>query len=81
MRLFVEEYPYKSEEARTILSRFEPNETNNGLSSKYVGYCYDGDIHDCIFFLPKVICNVQDEIFGLKPEQITPIQVNSATRV
>lgn len=79
MRLFVEEYPYNSEEARAILSRFEPKETESGISSKHVGYCYDKDIQDCIFFLPKVICNTNNEVFGLKPEQIINVQESSLT--
>lgn len=79
MRLFVEEYPYSSEEAKAILSRFEPKETEKGISSEYVGYCYDKDIQDCIFFLPKVICNIKDEVFGHKPEQIINVQESGLT--
>ena len=74
MRIFVEEYPYRSEAAKAILDNFEPKTTENGVSSEYVGYCYDKNIQDCVFFLPKVICDVNDKVFGLDPEQIVNVR-------
>lgn len=75
MKLLIEEYPYKSALAQKILSRFDPKETKSGLSSGYVGYCFNKELQDCIFFLPKVILNTEDKVFDtFSPDEIVDVE-------
>lgn len=57
MRIVIEDYPYKEEQLRKIvpprLLDF-PNKAGE-IRPPYVGYCFNPNINDCIFFLPKVV--------------------------
>ena len=56
MRLIIEDYPYKAESVEPILQGIEPLHNKEGLVRvNYVGYCYNKNVRDCVFFLPKVI--------------------------
>lgn len=64
MKILVEDYPYSSLAVAGILSDFEPKSGKNGVSSSYVGYCFSRELNDCCFFLPKVILNKENKVFG-----------------
>ena len=71
MKILVEDYPYNSPAAVGILSDFEPKTGKKGVSSSYVGYCFSKKLNDCCFFLPKVILNKDNKVFGdIEPETI-----------
>ncbi len=91
MLLFIEGYPYnldyqvrKDKTVRDVLRGvISVPELENVISPEYVGYCYNKDINDVIFFLPKVVLtgenlkadeienkNKKDTIFGASPEEI-----------
>lgn len=87
MLLFIEGYPYNLDQPvkgnltvkdilRGVVSIPEYETT---LSLEYVGYCYNKEVNDVIFFLPKVVLtgediskeeNSKDTIFGASPEDI-----------
>jgi len=64
MKLIVEEYKYKSEEAVRIVEGFNHKILKDGMSTDCVGYCYSKRLDDCVFFVPKVICDTDDKILG-----------------
>ena len=91
MLLFIEGYPYSLEhqvkDGKTVKDIlrgvFSIPELETTISPGYVGYCYNKDINDVIFFLPKVVLTgenidvdnpkagpVNDTIFGASPEKI-----------
>ena len=75
MKLFIEKYPYKSEVAKDLLKDFDPYYTKDGkVTTDFVGYCYDKEEQDCIFILPKVVCDQNDTVFGKDPNDIADIQ-------
>ena len=78
MKILVEDYAYSSPAVAGILADFEPKSGKNGVSSSYVGYCFSKNLKDCCFFLPKVILNKENKVFGeLCPEDIVePAQSN-----
>lgn len=65
MKLFIEGYEYTSIEARQILLEFNHKRLKNGISTDCVGYCYSKSLEDCIFFLPKVVCDTNDKVLGI----------------
>lgn len=79
MRLIIEGHSYDESSIKDFLN-LKVAENGNTLFSKdeklkfktdYVGYCYSKEIDDCIFFLPKVIINNDDEkVFGFSPEEL-----------
>lgn len=69
MKLIVEGYKYQSEKAACILSDFDHKNLDGGVSTDYVGYCYSKSLQDCIFFLPKVICDIKDRVLGVCPPE------------
>lgn len=91
MLLFIEGYPYNldylvkdDKTVRDILRGvISVPELENFHSPEYVGYCYNKQINDVIFFLPKVVLTGEnlkaedaeneyknDTIFGASPEEI-----------
>lgn len=64
MKLIVEEYCYKSTLAREILKGFNHKVLKEGISTDCVGYCYNKHLEDCVFFVPKVICDENNMILG-----------------
>ena len=73
MKIIIEGYQYQEDDVKSTLKGFEPFTKDGKISIDYVGYFYSKEIADCIFFLPKVILNENDEVFGnkgVKPENI-----------
>lgn len=67
MRIIIEEYPYPRATLKKVLPDFDLNLQDDNAQVKvgYVGYCYSPAIKDCVFFLPKVILNEDnDKVFG-----------------
>ena len=57
MRIIIEDYPYEEKELKQVIpSRLLnlPNKKGQ-IRPPYVGYCFNSEINDCIFFLPKVV--------------------------
>ena len=70
MKLIVEEYYYKSALAHDIIRGFNHKILRDGISTDCVGYCYSRQLKDCVFFVPKVICDENDKILGkYSPEE------------
>lgn len=72
MRLLIEEYQYNASDVNESLSGLDALENIDHLVSvNYVGYFYNPTIGDCVFFLPKVLMNQENLVFGhLKPEDL-----------
>lgn len=76
MKLFIEEHRYETDEAKDLLKKILNFEQGGGFSTNMVGYYYSNDINDTVFFLPKVIMDKDDKVFGkCKPEEIIDLQV------
>lgn len=75
MKLFIEEHPYKTEESKALLKKILNFEQGGSFSTDMVGYYYSNDIHDTVFFLPKVVMDKDDKVFGkYAPETIIDLQ-------
>lgn len=75
MKLFIEEHPYKTEESKALLKKILNFEQGGSFSTDMVGYYYSNDIHDTVFFLPKVVMDKEDKVFGkYEPETIIDLQ-------
>lgn len=77
MRLIVEDYKYKADSVQPILKDIinEPKTQDGFVSVNYVGYCYNKNIDDCIFILPKVIIDEAGKVFGhYLPEDIIDVE-------
>jgi len=70
MKLFVEECSYTDQQLGYLPSWCREFCAQRGKIT-YVGYLYNEEINDCIFFLPKVILNTQGLIFNrYSPSQL-----------
>lgn len=60
MRIVIEDFPYDEQKLREIVpARLLDFPNRKGeIRPPYVGYCYNPEINDCIFFLPKVVLTV-----------------------
>ena len=71
MIILVEEYPY---DASLILPYLQGGIENlvgedQKISVGYVGYYFNSNINDCVFFLPKVVMDNTDKVLGkCRPE-------------
>ena len=77
MKLIVEDYKYKADSVQPILKDIinEPRTQDSFVSVNYVGYCYNKNIDDCVFILPKVIIDEEGKVFGNhQPEDIIDIE-------
>ena len=57
MRIVIEDYPYDEKKLRDVVPPRMldfPNKKGE-IRPPYVGYCFNPEINDCIFFLPKVV--------------------------
>lgn len=72
MRILIEGHKYKAQEVRDVLQGIEALEDIEGyVSISYVGYFYNPHINDCVFILPKVLMDENDQVFKhLAPEKI-----------
>lgn len=62
MRLLIEDCKYEGTVAQDFIRRLAPR--NHDGKVRYVGYLYDKDVEDCVFFLPKVILDNSGKILG-----------------
>lgn len=75
MKLFIEEHSYSTEESKALLKKILNFEQGGSFSTDMVGYYYSNDIHDTVFFLPKVVMDKEDKVFGkYAPETIIDLQ-------
>ena len=76
MKILIEEYGYAPQYVEEILQGLESLKNKKGLiSTKYVGYYYNPYIEDCVFFLPKVLLDENNLVFGhIKPEELVDIE-------
>lgn len=89
MRILIEEYQYtltdenRQHDLKCILKELGGFENVEGkISINYVGYYYSAELKDCVFILPKVLINVdenkQELVFGeCHPEDIINIDKDS----
>lgn len=78
MKILIEGYQYKEADVKHILQGFEPYTNRSGAEIDYVGYFFSKEIGDCIFFLPKVLMDENNEILfhkDLTPEKILDLDV------
>ena len=57
MRIVIEDFPYDEQKLREVVPARMldfPNKKGE-IRPPYVGYCFNPEINDCIFFLPKVV--------------------------
>ncbi len=80
MRILIEEYQYEVADVKDILHGIDPLTNIEGkVSIHYVGYYYNSLLRDCVFILPKVLLQGNENssdgkelVFGrYKPEEIT----------
>ena len=78
MKILIEEYGYAPQYVEEIMQGLESLKNKKGLISiNYVGYYYNPYIEDCVFFLPKVLIDENNLVFGhIKPEEIINIEEN-----
>ncbi|MDD7574131.1 MAG: restriction endonuclease [Bacteroidales bacterium] len=79
MRILIEEYQYEVADVKDILHGIDPLTNIEGkVSIHYVGYYYNSLLRDCVFILPKVLLQGNENsadgkelVFGrYKPEKI-----------
>ena len=79
MRILIEEYQYEVADVKDILHGIDPLTNIDGkVSIHYVGYYYNSLLRDCVFILPKVLLQGNENsadgkelVFGrYKPEEI-----------
>ena len=79
MRILIEEYQYEVADVKDILHGIDPLTNIEGkVSIHYVGYYYNSLLKDCVFILPKVLLQGNENsadgkelVFGrYKPEEI-----------
>lgn len=63
MYIVFEEHQYAAEEVKQVLHGIsELQDVDQNVSVGYVGYYYEPSISDCVFILPKVLLNENDEL-------------------
>ncbi len=81
MRIIIEEYSYPRATLKQLLPDFDLNLQDDKSQVKvgYVGYCYSSALKDCVFFLPKVILNAENKVFG-KYDPVLLLDLDDAYR-
>lgn len=63
MYIIFEEHQYEADTVKDVLRGIsELQDVDKMVSVSYVGYYYEPHIHDCVFILPKVLLNEQDQL-------------------
>ena len=63
MYIIFEEHQYNADSVKDVLRGIsELQDVDKMVSVSYVGYYYEPHIHDCVFILPKVLLNEQDQL-------------------
>lgn len=79
MKLLVEGYSYEPEVVRGAIPENKLLLTNGKVSIEHVGYYRSAGCNDFVFFLPKVLLNDQDKVFGnIEPEDIVDLNLDPA---
>ena len=60
MKLLIEDFPYPADKVRGLLGGDQPYESDGFCRIPNVGYYYNPSIHDCVFILPKVILDYNE---------------------
>lgn len=76
MKLIVEGYPYEPQKVEKVLQGIEAPKSKDGLvRNGYVGYFYNKQIDDCVFFLPKVVINEKHLLLDkYTPEEMIDVE-------
>ncbi len=73
MKILIEGYRYRANDVSAILKGLGYTFTDHYVTVRHVGYFFNKEIGDTVFFLPKVLVNENDEVLGrkdLRPEKI-----------
>ena len=63
MYIIFEEHQYEADTVKDVLRGIsELQDVDKMVSVSYVGYYYEPHIHACVFILPKVLLNEQDQL-------------------
>lgn len=60
MKLLIEDFPYPADKVKGLLGGDQPFETDGYCHIPNVGYFYNSSIQDCVFVLPKVILDYNE---------------------
>ncbi|MCM1152991.1 MAG: LlaJI family restriction endonuclease [Muribaculum sp.] len=60
MKLLIEDFPYPADKVKGLLGGDQPFETDGFCRIRNVGYYYNSSIKDCVFVLPKVILDYNE---------------------
>lgn len=71
MKILIEDQEYQVSDVKEILEGIMPLENKGVVPLHYVGYIYNKEIEDCIFFLPKVILDTEGKVF----HRFTPTEI------
>lgn len=76
MKLIVEGYPYEPQKVEKVLQGIEAPKSKDGLvRNGFVGYFYNKQIDDCVFFLPKVVVDEKHLLLGkYTPEEMIDVE-------
>ena len=75
MKLFVEEQKYSDAKSKALLHKILNFEQGEAYRPEMVGYYYSNQINDTVFFLPKVVMDINDKVFHkYKPDTIIDLQ-------
>ena len=73
MYIIFEEHQYNAETVKDVLRGIsELQDVDKMVSVSYVGYYYEPHIHDCVFILPKVLLNEQDQLVVAEDVTLDP---------
>lgn len=64
MKLLIEDFPYPVDKVSGLFGGDQPFETDGLCRIRNVGYYYNPSIGDCVFVLPKVILDYNEDAFA-----------------
>ena len=71
MRIIIEEYPYPADKVDKVLFEGAFQTVDRKVSIGYVGYYWNDVLKDAVFFLPKVLVDENNMVFGkYAPEDV-----------
>lgn len=74
MRILIEDQTYETSKVKDILEGITPLENKGTVSLRHVGYLYNKQLDDCVFFLPKVLLDEDGLVFKkYTPEDLLDI--------
>ncbi len=75
MKVIIEDYPYRGEEAKEVLRQLGFQYESDGAKTlDLVGYHYSHELGDTVFFLPKVVINESGLVFSqYEPERLVEL--------